>query len=362
MRCKPPIDQVFVGVVYGSMWFVVCFLSFSHGTAGSHSYANGFANASSNRRIAVVVCGAVDLAVINAGELLPVPPDGGWGWVIVAASFLANMVVDGIAYSFGILFPEFHAYFGKAKQETAWIGSLLTGVYMLIAGEEVSYNELQYNDFTLNRVIVLGPFVSGLVNKFGAKAVMIAGSLIACLGFVISVFVRSLPLMMLFYGICGGVGFGFIYLPACVYVGYYFEKKRALATGIAVAGSGLGTLLILAGIIANCAVFGCLMRPLEHPKSVKRLPHTGQNMVEKINTSTMLLHSNNDVELKPIVSKPAQFKRFHSSLSESYAADVDVHASLLSGIEGQKETKARNEAKAEFQNHSLIEAGMSTVI
>ena len=32
----------------------------------------------------------------------PPPPDGGWGWVIVVASFLCNMVLDGIGYSFGI--------------------------------------------------------------------------------------------------------------------------------------------------------------------------------------------------------------------------------------------------------------------
>jgi hypothetical protein len=35
-----------------------------------------------------------------------------------------------------------------------------------------------------------------------------------------------------------GIGFGFIYLPAIVTVGYYFESKRAFATGIAVCGSG----------------------------------------------------------------------------------------------------------------------------
>jgi MFS family permease len=40
---------------------------------------------------------------------------------------------------------------------------------------------------------------------------------------------------------CLGIGFGLIYLPAIVVVGYYFERKRALATGIAVAGSGVGT-------------------------------------------------------------------------------------------------------------------------
>ncbi|VBB35587.1 unnamed protein product, partial [Acanthocheilonema viteae] len=39
-------------------------------------------------------------------------------------------------------------------------------------------------------------------------------------------------------------GFGLIYLPSIVTVGYYFEKKRSIATGIAVAGSGVGTFVL----------------------------------------------------------------------------------------------------------------------
>lgn len=79
-----------------------------------------------------------------------------------------------------------------------------------------------------------------------------------------------------------GIGFGFIYLPAVVTVGYYFEKKRAFATGLAVCGSGVGTflmapfvqyllgrydwrgtLLVLSGVILNCICFGALFRPLQ---------------------------------------------------------------------------------------------------
>ena len=40
-----------------------------------------------------------------------------------------------------------------------------------------------------------------------------------------------------------GISFGLMYLPSIVIVGYYFDKKRAFATGLAVCGSGIGTFL-----------------------------------------------------------------------------------------------------------------------
>lgn len=115
--------------------------------------------------------------------------------------------------------------------------------------------------------------VSALTNKYGCRAVCIAGSIIGCAAFVLSTFSPNVNILMLTYGVMGGLGFGLIYLPAVVCVGYYFETKRSLATGIAVCGSGFGTFafaplatmllekydwrganLILAGLILKCAV------------------------------------------------------------------------------------------------------------
>lgn len=78
-----------------------------------------------------------------------------------------------------------------------------------------------------------------------------------------------------------GIGFGFLYLPAIVIVGLYFDKRRSLAMGIAVCGSGVGTIviaplttvlleyfnwrgtnIILAGIVLNGVVFAAFYRPL----------------------------------------------------------------------------------------------------
>ncbi|XP_015912580.1 monocarboxylate transporter 9 isoform X2 [Parasteatoda tepidariorum] len=190
---------------------------------------------------------------------IPEPPDGGYGWVIVAASFLSNMIVDGIAYTFGIFFTEFVRHYDVPKGKVAWVGSLLSGFYMSV-----------------------GPIVSALTNRFGSRLVMIAGSLVSCTAMILSTMAPTIDVLMVTYGVMGGIGFGLVFLPAVVSVSHYFSTKRALATGVAVCGSGVGAfvfaplcqvllnmyewqgaLLILAGLTLNCAVFGGLMRPLD---------------------------------------------------------------------------------------------------
>ena len=41
-----------------------------------------------------------DPNVINEEEVedVPLPPDGGWGWVIVISSFMCNLILDGRFY------------------------------------------------------------------------------------------------------------------------------------------------------------------------------------------------------------------------------------------------------------------------
>ncbi len=58
-------------------------------------------------------------------------PDGGWGWVVVAASFLVNMIADGVTFSFGILFIELQEEFQESKAATAGVVSLFHAVPLL---------------------------------------------------------------------------------------------------------------------------------------------------------------------------------------------------------------------------------------
>lgn len=60
----------------------------------------------------------------------PIPPDGGYGWVICAASFMASLILDGVCFSFGIFYIEFLDYFQSSKAKTSWVGSVLNGMYL----------------------------------------------------------------------------------------------------------------------------------------------------------------------------------------------------------------------------------------
>lgn len=46
---------------------------------------------------------------------LPPPPDGGWGWVVVFASFMCNLILDGIAYTFGVLLNPLVEHFDSNR-------------------------------------------------------------------------------------------------------------------------------------------------------------------------------------------------------------------------------------------------------
>lgn len=62
----------------------------------------------------------------------PLPPDGGWGWVVTFSSFMVGLVVDGICFTFGFFFLEFQTYFNANKSVTSLINSVLNGTYLTI--------------------------------------------------------------------------------------------------------------------------------------------------------------------------------------------------------------------------------------
>ncbi|XP_017867551.1 PREDICTED: monocarboxylate transporter 3 [Drosophila arizonae] len=188
-----------------------------------------------------------------------VPPDSGWAWVVMVASFLCCTVIDGIVFCSAIIQEELMKEFHVSKFYVTFVSSLLSGCYLMA-----------------------GPFVSALANRFGFRPVTIAGAIFGAICFGLSYFATSVEFLFVVYGILGGIGFCMVYIPAVVIIGFYFEKWRALATGVALCGSGVGTfvfapltdlllektgwrmtLAIQGVMILSCAIFGLAFRPIQ---------------------------------------------------------------------------------------------------
>ncbi|KAI4466211.1 monocarboxylate transporter [Holotrichia oblita] len=173
-----------------------------------------------------------------------------------------------------------------------------------------------------------GPISSSLVNKWGCRIVTIAGTILASFCLFISFWANSVFVLYLTIGIGTGFGFGLIYLPAIVSVTMYFEKKRSLATGIAVCGSGFGTfifapiitvllreygwrgsMMIISGIVLECMIFGALFRPLEYESTEKKHLKPDNSEIHLKNTSAALDLHISDVNLKHLVSESTNMHR-----------------------------------------------------
>ena len=79
--------------------------------------------------------------------------------------------------------------------------------------------------------MLVGPIASIFVNKFGPRLTCIFGAVISAVSIFISTFSVNVYMLMVFYGVLGGLGLGLMYVPAVTAVGYWFEKKRSLVTG-----------------------------------------------------------------------------------------------------------------------------------
>ncbi|XP_028821756.1 monocarboxylate transporter 12-B-like isoform X2 [Denticeps clupeoides] len=192
-------------------------------------------------------------------NLTPIPPDGGWGWMIVVACFLTTFFARGITRCISVFFVEFQMQFSQDYSRTAWIHSLVDCTTMLCA-----------------------PLGSLIGARLSHRIAAILGGVLATIGFVFSSFATTMEHLYLSLGIITGMGFALSYTPAVAMVGIYFRERTALAYGIAMSGSGIGTfllapvvqllieyytwrgaLLIVGGLLSHLCVCGALMKPLD---------------------------------------------------------------------------------------------------
>ncbi|GAA1821500.1 OFA family MFS transporter [Planosporangium flavigriseum] len=95
--------------------------------------------------------------------------------------------------------------------------------------------------------IFIGSMIGGRIqDRYGPRPVALAGGVLYALGMMLSSLVTSrnqLWLLILGYGVMGGIGMGAAYITPIAMLAKWFPDKRGLITGVAVAGFGFGAVI-----------------------------------------------------------------------------------------------------------------------
>ncbi|KAF9910181.1 hypothetical protein EC991_007108 [Linnemannia zychae] len=147
-----------------------------------------------------------------------------YGWVIVFACFMYQMVSMGLCNSYGV-FQSFYLtemFKGKAIVfQLTWIGTL-----------------------TMTILDALGPFTGAICDYFGHRTTTLIGASIMTLSLVLAAFSTQIWHLYLTQGILYGAGTSLTYFASMTLPSQWFTKNRGLVTGIAISGGGIGGLWI----------------------------------------------------------------------------------------------------------------------
>ena len=124
---------------------------------------------------------------------------------------------------------------------------------------------------TFSLLIVLqtffSPFQGWLVDRFGPRALIGAGTVLSGLSWVLAAYAPSLTMLWLTYGLIGGLGTGIVYIGVVGQMVGWFPDRRGFAAGVVAAGYGMGAIvttfpisnaLASAGYQATLLKFGAL--------------------------------------------------------------------------------------------------------
>ena len=144
-----------------------------------------------------------------------------YGWFVVAAAFAVTFVGFGSAYTFSAFVGSLERDFAASRGSVSLVFSLAGFLY-----------------FSLG--VVSGP----LADRWGARRLAVTGMLLVAAGLAAAGLARSLTEVYLAYGLGVGLGVGCSYVPVVGAVQRWFVRRRGFASGLAVSGIGVGTLVV----------------------------------------------------------------------------------------------------------------------
>jgi MFS family permease len=126
-----------------------------------------------------------------------------------------------VAYSFAAFFESFAREFDAQRADVSMVFGLCGLIYF-----------------------VMGVGGGMLADRFGPRVTCVSGMVLIATGLLGTSLSGSMGAVYLSYGVCIGLGIALVYTPAIGCVQPWFTRRRGLASGIASAGIGAGTLVV----------------------------------------------------------------------------------------------------------------------
>ena len=143
------------------------------------------------------------------------------GWPVVAGTFLILTLGFGSAYSFGTFFAPLEDEFGasRAAVSVAFSAAILV-------------------------LFSVGPFSGTVADRLGPRVLVSGGLVLVGCGLISASVSQALWQVQAAFAVCIGGGVGLAYVPAVGAVQKWFDRRRGLASGLAVSGIGAGTFAV----------------------------------------------------------------------------------------------------------------------
>ena len=196
-----------------------------------------------------------------------------YGWIIVAVALISMAFWMGIRTSFSVFYVALLEDFPWNRGDSAGVQSMALITYTFMA-----------------------PLVGGLIDRFGPRRVIAPGILILAVGLMLCSKIEVLTQFYIFYGVVAGSGIACIgIISYSAILAHWFEKKRGLASGIAVSGMGLGTFLLVPmsqsfismwGWRITFIITGCLVLIILVPANALFLRHKPRELGQHPDGST----------------------------------------------------------------------------
>jgi OFA family oxalate/formate antiporter-like MFS transporter len=153
-----------------------------------------------------------------------------YGWFVVAGTFAVTFVGFGCAYAFSAFVASLQQDFAASRGSVSLVFSLAGFLYFALGA-------------------VSGP----LADKWGARRLAVVGMIVTGFGLALASVARTLVEIYAAYGLGVGIGIGLSYVPVLGVMQRWFVRRRGSASGIGVAGIGVGTLIMppVASLLIN---------------------------------------------------------------------------------------------------------------